>query len=118
MSHVRRAYAIRRPVENAYLVRERDRRRLRDLLGVAAIVAVLGGGLLAYTWIHTEILRSGYRANVLERELHELREEVRRLRLEASYLEHPRRIDERARAELGMRPPTLEEMIFWEELGR
>ncbi len=54
---MRNAYAVRRPVANAYLVRERDRRRLRELAVVLLVVLSLGGGLLAYTWIHLEVLR-------------------------------------------------------------
>ena len=31
------AYAVRRPVENSYLVRERDRRLLRELAAISGI---------------------------------------------------------------------------------
>ena len=115
---MRSPYAVHRTVENTYLVRERDRRLLRELLGVAALVLVLGGSLLAYTWVHIEILRTGYRINRHEKELHQLLEEERRQRLEASYLAHPARIDERARATLGMREPTMDQTLFYEELKR
>ena len=39
-------YAPRRPVVNSYLVRERDRRRLRELVWVVVILAPLAIGLL------------------------------------------------------------------------
>ncbi len=115
---MRNRYTIHRQVENTYLVRERDRRLIRELLGVVALVLVLGGGLLAYTWVHIEILDTGYRINGFEKELHNLREEERRRRLEASSLGHPQRLDDRARLELGMRPPTLAQTLFFEELAR
>ena len=115
---MRSPYAVPRPVENAYLVRERDRRLIRELLGVVALVLVLGGGLLAYTWVHVEILRTGYRINRHETELHQLLEEERRRSLEASYLAHPQRIDDRARRDLGMRDPTMDQTLFYEELER
>ena len=115
---MRSPYTIHRRVENTYLVRERDRRLIRELLGVVVLVVVLGGGLLAYTWVHIEILETGYRIDGFEKELHELREEERRRRLEASYLAHPQRVDDRARLELGMRPPTLQQTLFYEELVR
>ena len=57
------AYAVRRPVVNSYLVRERDRRRLRELGLVLLLVLTLGGGLLGYTWIHLEVLRTGFRVS-------------------------------------------------------
>lgn len=115
---MRNPYTIHRQVENTYLVRERDRRLIRELLVVVALVLVLGGGLLTYTWVHIEIVETGYRINGFEQQLHQLREEERRRRLEASYLAQPQRLDQRARRELGMRPPTLEQTVFYEELAR
>ena len=109
-------HAFRRPVENAYLERERDRRLLRELMGVLGAVLVLGGGLLAYTWMHIEILRTGYRIDDLEQSLHQTLERERQLRLEAAYRAHPQRVEQRARAELSMQEPTLEQTLFYEEL--
>ena len=51
------AYAVHRPVANSYLVRERNRRRLRELAVVLVAVGCLGGGLLAYTWIQPAVIR-------------------------------------------------------------
>jgi cell division protein FtsL len=113
---LRNAYAFTRPVANSYLVRERDRRLLRELLGVLLVVLCLGGGLLAYTGIHLEVTRTGYRIDKLEHELEEQTRKERELRLEAAYLASPTRIEQRAVAELGMQPPSLEQVIFWEEL--
>ena len=113
---MRRLYAIHRPVENAYLVRERDRRLIRELLGVGALIFMLGGGLLAYTWVHVEIVHAGYRINQHERELHRLKEEERRHRLEIARLTHPKTIEARARQGLGMTEPTLMQTVFYEEL--
>ncbi len=53
------------------------------------VVLSLGGGLFAYTWIHLEVLRTGYRIDKLERELRELNRKERQLRLEAAYLASP-----------------------------
>jgi cell division protein FtsL len=113
---LRSEYAFRRPVLNSYLVRERDRRRARELGLVLLVVVVLGGGLLAYTWLHLEALRTGYRLDLLDRQLRELAQIERELQLEASYLAGPRLIEERAARELGMRQPALEQVVFWEEM--
>jgi cell division protein FtsL len=113
---LRNAYAFTRPVANSYLVRERDRRLLRELALVLLVVLCLGGGLLAYTGIHLEVTRTGYRIDKLERELEESTREERRLRLQAAYLASPTQIEKRAVAELGMQPPALEQVVFWEEL--
>ena len=113
---MRSAYAVRRPVVNTYLVRERDRRRWRELAVVLLTVSSLGGVLLAYTWIHLEVIRTGYRIVELERRARELAQEERRLRLEAAYLASPQRVERRAVDELGMAAPALDQVVFWEEL--
>ncbi len=69
---MRNAYAFTRPVANAYLVRERDRKRLRELALVLVAVGTLGIGLLSYTWIHLEVLSTGYKIDKLEKQLHKL----------------------------------------------
>jgi cell division protein FtsB len=111
-----RGYALKKPVVNTYLVRERDRRLARELIAVVVTVVLLGGGLLAYTWIHLEVLKTGYRIDKLEGELRELSKKERQLRLEASYLAGPQQVEKRAAAELGMQPPALTQVLFWEEL--
>jgi cell division protein FtsL len=113
---LRNAYAFSRPVANSYLVRERDRRRVRELALVLVVVLFLGGGLLAYTWVHLEVTRTGYRIDRLERELSERTREERQLRLDAAYLASPAQIERRAVRELGLQPPALEQVVFWEEL--
>lgn len=113
---MRNAYAFTRPVVNTYLVRERDRRRWRELALVLVCVLLLGGGLLAYTWIHLEMTRTGYRIDKLERELTEQTQKERQLRLEAAWLASPAQVERRAVDELHMQPPALEQVVFWEEL--
>jgi cell division protein FtsL len=113
---VKTAYAVHRPVANSYLVRERDRRRLRELAAVLLAVGCLGGGFLAYTWIHAELLRAGYRIDELERRRGELERRERQLLLESSYLASPQRVERRAVEELGMQPLGVEQVLFWEEL--
>jgi cell division protein FtsL len=107
-------YALHRPVVNAYLVRERDRKRLRELALVTLLVLPLGLGLLADIWIHMRVIEAGYRLNQLERSLRELERQERRLRLEASYLASPQRVEALAVEQLGMIEPAPEQMLFVE----
>jgi cell division protein FtsL len=111
-------YLVRRVVVNAYLVRERDRRRLRELAGVVAAVLPVSLALVAIIWVQVEILRTGYRIHDLERQLDALTRQERTLRLEASYLASPQRVERRAVEELGMQPPDLDQILFAEELER
>lgn len=106
-------YLVRRPVENDYLVRERDRRRVRELLRLLLLIAPLGLALLAYTWIHLESLDAGFRIRGLEQELHRLERRERQLRLEAAWLKSPGRVEELAETELGLAPPRPEQVVFW-----
>jgi 4-amino-4-deoxy-L-arabinose transferase-like glycosyltransferase len=110
------AYAVRRPVVNAYLVRQRDRRRLRELVAVVAAVLPLAAALLGYTWLQLETLRVGYRVEALEQRAHKLAQIERQLRLEAAHLAHPERLAARAKRELGLVPPAVEQVIFLEEM--
>ena len=105
-------YAITQPPRNRHLVRERDRRRLRELARLGAAILVVGLALLGYTWLHLELLASGYRIQAHEQRLQELRRRERHLRLEEAYLASPQRVEGRATRELGMRPPELRQLVF------
>lgn len=111
---MKHAYVVHRPVANEYLVRERDRRRLRELGVVLLVLAPVALALTGFTWVHLQVLDAGYRIEELEGRLHELGRRESRLRLEASYLASPNVVERRARRELGMRPPELEELVFLE----
>lgn len=109
------AYAVRRPVVNAYLVRQRDRRVRRELAWVVVVALPLAAAMLGYTWLQLESLRVGYRIEALEQRAHKLVQIERQLRLEAAHLAHPERLARRATEELGLRPPAVEQVIFLEE---
>ncbi|MDX1631521.1 MAG: cell division protein FtsL [Thermoanaerobaculia bacterium] len=105
-------YTTAREVRNRYLVRVRDRKRLRELARVAVAVLLVGAALLGYTWLHLRLLEGGYRVEQLQGRLHELERLERHLRLEAAYLASPQRIEARAVEELGMTQPGFDQMIF------
>jgi len=112
----RSAYTVHRPVANEYLVRERDRRRLRDLLKVLLVLAPVALALGAFTWVHLQVLDAGYRIEELGLRQHELGREESRLRLEAAYLAGPQVVEKRAAEDLGMHPPSLGQLVFQEDL--
>ena len=105
-------YLLTQPPRNRHLVRQRDRKRMRELLRLGAAILVVGAALLGYTWLHLELLGSGYRIEADEQRLHELRRRERHLRLEEAYLASPQRVEGRAVAELGMRAPELSQLVF------
>lgn len=111
------SYAVHRVVENEYLVRERDRRRWKELGLVLLVLAPAALSLSAFTWIHLQVLDAGYAIEALEGRLHELERQESRLRLEAAYLASPSLIEKRATEELGMRPPEIDQMVFLDPTG-
>jgi len=111
----RSAYVLPKPVDNVYLVRDRDRRRRRELLTILAAAAPVGLLLLAYIWTHLQVLDAGYRISHLGRELHELAQQERHLKLEAASLFNPSLLEERAQLELEMIPPPPERVFLLTE---
>src|SRR5262249_32103726 len=92
------------PIRNRHLVRELDRGRVKELILVVALVAVLLLPLLAYVWNHMEYIRVGYEIERLKKERVaevELRE---RLRIEKSSLESLTRVEREATSTLGLVP--------------
>jgi hypothetical protein len=101
-------------VVNARLVRERDRRRGRELGLVLLILLPLGGALLVYTWIHLQVIGAGYEIRRLEARVEGLADQERVLLLEAARLESPRRLRDEA-TKLGLQRPAVEQFLFVEE---
>lgn len=108
-------YAVRRPVDNEFLVRERDRRRIRELLRLVALLAPVALALLVYTWVHLERLDTAYDIRALEAELHQLERRERQLELERAYRSSPGRVARRAGEELGLVAPTVHQVVRWPE---
>lgn len=101
---MRSAYVVRQPVVNSYLVRERDRRRLVELMLVVATAVPLVLALIAYVWLNLELLRLGYRIHHLESQLQQSRHELQLLELEESYQTGAARLEAVGR-QLGLAPP-------------
>lgn len=104
-------YAVRRPVENVYLVRERDRRRTRELLGLALSAVPPMVVLFAAIWANLETVRLGYQLQRLGKQrdtLVEKRRQLRTSRAEGAALD---RVEKIARGTLGLQLPRLEQII-------
>ena len=110
-----RAYVVRRPVINSYLVRERDRRRLRELGWVLLMVVPVGLFGLAYVGLRLEVTRVGYHLTLLENQLEERAQVERKLGVERGELTRPGVIERRATAELGMKVPDRDQILTLEE---
>ena len=105
-------YSVSKEIANPFLVRQRDPGRLRGLWRLVAIVVPFAGAVFAYTWVHEQGLEAGLRIGKLELHLEDLLQEERLLELEATRLTRPDRLSALALEQLGMAPPTLDQMIF------
>lgn len=105
-------YAVRRPVANVYLVRERDRRRSRELLAfvLAALppMAVLFGAI----WANLETVRLGYQLELLARQREQLVEKNRHLKTARAQASALARVESVARGKLGLVPPRPDQIVL------
>jgi hypothetical protein len=75
-------YAQKKPIENTHIVRERDRKRFRELLAVLALGVPIGLFLLLFTWQNLEVIRLGHEATRLQKQKQEIENSNRALQLE------------------------------------
>jgi cell division protein FtsL len=75
-------YAQKKPIENTHIVRERDRRRSRELLAVLALGVPIGAFLLLFTWQNLEVIRLGHEATRLQKQKQEIENANKALQLE------------------------------------
>jgi len=75
-------YAQKKPIENTHIVRERDRRRSRELWAVLALGIPIGAFLLFFTWQNLEVIRLGHEATGLQKQKQEIENANKALQLE------------------------------------
>ena len=112
---MRSEYVVRRKVDNSYLVRQRDRRRRRELAAVLLALVPVATGMLGYVWLNLKLVNIGYEVDRLEKTLKREEQRQRQLWVEAAYLSSPERVRVEARKRLGMIEADFERMIFVEE---
>ncbi len=98
-------YAIKKDVRNNPIVREVDQNRQREMVRLIVVGTVAVTLLLFSAWQHFELLRHGYRVEVMQRERAAEGEINRHLRLEIETLRSPSRIEQLATERLRMVSP-------------
>jgi len=106
------AYAVRRPVENLYLVRERDRQRTRELVVLALAAVPPAVVLFLAIWANLETVRLGYQIANVSKNRDTLLERKHRLEMDRAQAAALARVEPIARGTLGMVPPTLDQVIL------
>jgi hypothetical protein len=106
------AYAVRRPVENLYLVRERDRLRTRELVVLALAAVPPAVVLFLAIWANLETVRLGYQLAGVSKNREALLERKHKLEMDRAQAAALARVELIARGTLGMVPPTLDQVIL------
>src|ERR1051326_8778643 len=96
-------YAQKRPIENAHIVRERDRRRFRELLAVLSLGIPIGAFLLLFTWQNLEVIRLGREATHLQEQRKQIEDANKSLQLELDRLTALDAVEKKAQS-LGFTP--------------
>src|SRR5207237_10832065 len=96
-------YTQKKPIENAHIVRERDRQRFRELLAVLALGVPIGLFLLLFTWQNLEVIRLGREATRLQKALKDSEAEHKSLQLELERLTSFDTVEKKAEG-LGLQP--------------
>ncbi len=108
---MRGLYAVRQPVANSYLLRQRDRRRRRELAWILLVTLPLVLGLLGYVWLNVALLNASFEVHRLERELAWELELEQRQKAHEAFLSSPAEVRRRALA-AGYEPLGLEQQVF------
>ena len=96
-------YTQKKPIENAHIVRERDRRRFRELLAVLSLGIPIGLFLLLFTWQNLEVIRLGREATQLQQQRKQIEDANKSLQLELDRLTSLDAVEQKATA-LGFQP--------------
>jgi cell division protein FtsB len=91
-------YAQKKPIENTHIVRERDRRRFRELFSVVVLGLFVGGFLIIFAWQNLSVIRLGHEATRLQQQKKELENTNKALRLEIDRLTALGSVEQRAAA--------------------
>ena len=104
-------YTQKKPIENAHIVRERDRRRFRELLAVFALGVPIGLFLLLFTWQNLEVIRLGREVTHLQKIQKQIDDENKKLQFELDRLTALESVEKRAHA-LGLTPTDWRAVVL------
>ena len=91
-------YAQKKPIDNAHIVRERDRQRFRELLALLGLGIPIGLFLLLFTWQNLEVIRLGHEATGLQKERRQIENANKVLQYELDRLTSLHSVEQKAAA--------------------
>jgi hypothetical protein len=109
-------YTQKKPIDNTHIVRERDRRRNRELLAVLSLGVPIGLFLLLFTWQNLEVIRLGREATRLQNTLKQTETEHKLLEAELDRMTSFLTVEQQA-AQMGFAPADPKTIVMVEERG-
>ena|SRR6185369_869172 len=110
-------YTQKKSIENAHIVRERDRRRFSELLAVLGLGAPIGIFLLIFTWQNLEVIRLGHEVTRLQKQRKEIEDANKTLQLELDRLTALAAVQQKAAA-LGFAPTDSKAIVTVSSAGQ
>src|SRR5438045_4266377 len=104
-------YTQKKPIENAHIVRERDRRRFRELLAVLGLGVPIGLFLLLFTWQNLQVIRLGHEATSLQKQRKDIEDANKALQLELDRLTALDAVEKKATS-LGFEPTDPRSVVI------
>ncbi|HEX8171094.1 MAG TPA: hypothetical protein VF824_11195 [Thermoanaerobaculia bacterium] len=104
-------YTQKKSIENTHIVRERDRRRARELLAVLSLGIPIGLFLLLFTWQNLEVIRLGREATRLQKTLKDVEAAHKSLQLELDRMTSFETVEQQA-AKLGFAPTDSRAIVM------
>jgi cell division protein FtsL len=90
-------YAQKKSIDNAHIVRERDRQRFRELFAVLALGIPIGLFLLLFAWQNLEVIRLGHQASQLQNQRKQIENENKALQFQLDRLTSLQSVEQKAK---------------------
>jgi cell division protein FtsB len=104
-------YTQKKPIDNTHIVRERDRRRNRELLAVLFLGLPIGLFLLLFTWQNLEVIRLGRETTRLQKNYKDVEAQHKALEAERDRLTSFDTVETQA-AKLGFAPADPKTIVM------
>jgi cell division protein FtsL len=109
-------YAQKKSIENAHIVRERDRQRFRELFAVLTLGIPIGLFLLLFTWQNLEVIRLGHEVTRLQNTKKQIENDHKNLQLQLDHLTSLKSVEQKATA-LGFERTDPRTIVMVEKLS-
>jgi len=110
----KKTYVWTRGVKNSLIIKEKDRKKSRDMLVFLLFAALFGGMLLILVWLRFQPLFTGYEIQALKLKKQGLIEEHQKLLCSRENLRTLGSIEEKAADQLEMKPIDPGQTIYVE----